>query len=258
MYVCMYVCMYDVFHDGVRAGCREISQGGPHWSFGPFNGADPIGSALNKIGCKHMSPLFPANSPYIVAVGGISWQDDDPSRPIAWSLHEGSTGGGFSDEWPMPAYQKRSVERYFAEVDGEPGVPPQAQYNRSNRAYPDLAAFMDGVPLFIGGRLNPSICGGTSASTPTVAGIFSLLNDHRLNSGLPSLGFVAPRLWTIAERYPGEALTDVAVASNTSTGCDTYYPAAKGWDPQTGWGYPNWPGLLKHLGSDNDLSALNK
>ena len=52
------------------------------------------------------------------------------------------------------------------------------------RAYPDLAAMMDGVPLCFNGRCNPSIVGGTSASTPTVAGIFSLVNDHRLNAGL--------------------------------------------------------------------------
>lgn len=78
--------------------------GGPHWSFGPFSNRDPIGRVLNKVrsigrtvfyptshyfqmrrllllptiamvfvqvGCSTMSPLFPANSPYILAVGGV-------------------------------------------------------------------------------------------------------------------------------------------------------------------------------------------
>jgi hypothetical protein len=66
--------------------------------------------------------------------------------------------------------------------------------------YPDVAAFMDGVPLCIDGRCSDSICGGTSASTPTVAGVISLVNDVRLNKGLPPLGFVVPRLWDVAER----------------------------------------------------------
>ena len=31
---------------------------------------------------------------------------------------------------------------------------------------------------------------GTSQSSPMVAGIFSLVTDHRLNAGLPPLGFL--------------------------------------------------------------------
>ena len=98
-----------------------------------------------------------------------------------------------------------------------------------------------------------SICGGTSASTPTMAGILSLVNDAQLNSGLKPLGFVVPRLWQLAARFPGEAFVDLQTAANTSCGCSSYFPATAGWDPQTGWGYPHWPGLLKHLGSDDTL-----
>jgi hypothetical protein len=42
---------------------------------------------------------------------------------------------------------------------------------------------------------------------------------------------------------------DLSVPANTSCGCGSFFPAAKGWDPQTGWGYPHWPGLLKYFGS---------
>jgi tripeptidyl-peptidase-1 len=224
--------------------------GGPHWSFGPFPASTEIGRALTAIGCHRMSPLFPASSPYILAVGGISWVNDNPADPVAWNQHEGSTGGGFSDVWAMPPFQKTTVAGYFSKVNGQPGVPPTHQYNGSNRAYPDVAAFMDGVPLCVDGRCTDSICGGTSASTPTVAGIISLLNDVRLNSGLPPLGFVVPRIWHVAQTFPGEAFVDVNSPANTSTGCETFFPTAQGWDPQTGWGYPHWPGLVKHLGSD--------
>ena len=52
-----------------------------------------------------------------------------------------------------------------------------------------------------------------------MAGILSLLNDVRLEKGLPSLGYVVPRLWQVAQEHPGEAFVDLATASNTSCGC---------------------------------------
>ena len=115
-----------------------------------------------------MSPLFPASSPYILAVGGVTWTDDDPSKPTAWTAHEGCTGGGFSDAWPAPPFMAETVSQYFAHAGA--ALPPPAQYSASGRAYPDLAAFMDGVPLCFDGTCHASICGGTSASTPTMGG----------------------------------------------------------------------------------------
>ena len=140
------------------------------------------GAALNVVGCQRMSPLFPANSPYILAVGGVTWANDDPSRPEAWACQpgaEGGSGGGFSDVFAAPAFQADVVDSYLSKTSGLPGSPPASSYNRSGRAYPDVATFMDGVPLCFGGKCRDSIVGGTSASTPTFAGILSLINDHR-------------------------------------------------------------------------------
>lgn len=39
--------------------------------------------------------------------------------------------------------------------------------------------------------------GGTSASAPEWAGVLSLINDIRLNVGLPPLGFVNVRLYQV-------------------------------------------------------------
>ena len=78
-------------------------------------------------------------------------------------------------------------------------------------------------------------------------GIFSLLNDYRLNAGLPPLGFVNSRLWKVGQESPGEAFVDV-VGGNTSRTCDNGFLATKGWDAVTGWGTPTWPGLVKHFG----------
>ncbi len=39
--------------------------------------------------------------------------------------------------------------------------------------------------------------GGTSAAAPEWAGVLSLINDLRLNAGLPPLGFVNVRLYQV-------------------------------------------------------------
>lgn len=82
---------------------------------------------------------------------------------------------------------------------------------------------------------------GTSASTPTVAGIISLINDARLNDNKSPLGFLNPFLYQNAA-----GMYDVTAGHNE--GClseDTGFYAATGWDPVTGFGSPNFPALVK-------------
>ncbi|KAI9431495.1 subtilisin-like protein [Lactarius indigo] len=67
---------------------------------------------------------------------------------------------------------------------------------------------------------------GTSCSTPTVAGIISLLNDYRLSQGKTALGFL--NYWLYGSGSAG--LTDITDGSNP--GCKTDgFSAIKGWDP---------------------------
>ncbi|KAL1500319.1 hypothetical protein AB1Y20_012985 [Prymnesium parvum] len=62
-------------------------------------------------------PDFPAASPYITAVGGTDFVTTGViGAEKAWS----QGGGGFSDAFPMPAYQKEAVEAYLA----SPDLPP--------------------------------------------------------------------------------------------------------------------------------------
>ncbi len=241
------VCMFeDVAQVGAinRAlqvlGARGVSvfassgDGGSHWSFQPFSWLSRIGRALNKVGCEFQFPIYPSPSPYVTSVGGTMWEGGDGSRPVAWS----GSGGGFSWQFGAPAHQQSVVSAYLERAGS--GLPPAASYNASGRAYPDIAAISED---------------GTSQSSPTFAGIFSLVVDARLNAGLGGLGHLGPRLWKIAAAYPGEAFEDVTVG-NTKTTCDNGFPAAKGWDPTTGWGRPVWKGLLTHFGSDATLRRL--
>jgi tripeptidyl-peptidase-1 len=231
-------------------GVRGISvfassgDGGSHFSFGPFSGG-ATADALNVISCNFQMPVYPTGSPYVVSVGGTAWSGGGGSstHPVGWS----GSGGGFSWEDAMPAHQTKLVSAYLTNQKGAQNFPTLASFNASGRAYPDISALADVViPLCVYGGCSST--GGTSASCPTVAGMFSLLNDRRAAAGLPALGFVAPRIWDVAASHPGEAFLDV-LEGNTKTSCNNGFPADSGWDPVTGFGQPLWPGMLKYFGA---------
>jgi len=240
--------------------------GGSHFAFGKFqNGA--LADVLNSISCQFNMPVFPTSSPWVVSIGGTQWQEDGPyspacssDKPCGWD----SGGGGFSWYYP-PATPSQSVvsKAYLKSAVGAPNLSPSSSYNASNRGYPDfsaLAAF--GIPVCDYGDCGDT--GGTSASTPTLAGMFTLINDARLNKGLAPLGFLLPRLYEAManQTVREECFYDIGHAPksidptwdcdtySTCEGCDKGFPAIPGWDAQTGFGQPHFPGLLKHLGSD--------
>ena len=112
------------------------------------------------------------------------------------------------------------------------------RYNNSQtvRGYPDLSANGQGIlVVFNGGWANVD---GTSASTPIVGGLISLINEQRKNAGKSTVGFINPVLYA----NPG-ALNDVVTGTNA--GCSTNgFSAVSGWDPVTGLGTPDYQRLL--------------
>jgi subtilase family serine protease len=89
-------------------------------------------------------------------------------------------------------YLKASfVQKYLS----TPGVfvPPSQFFNASKRAYPDISAVGARILVVTGGGFHYSE--GTSASTPTVAAMISLLNDARFQAGKSTLGFLNPMLY---------------------------------------------------------------
>merc|ERR1712023_91338 len=59
---------------------------------------------------KKFHPDFPAGSPYITSVGGTNFAGDSIGDESAWD----SSGGGFSDNFPIPDFQKEAVAAYKA------------------------------------------------------------------------------------------------------------------------------------------------
>ncbi|GMH53025.1 hypothetical protein TrRE_jg6329 [Triparma retinervis] len=206
--------------------------GGSHYSFQAFESDGGIGDVLNEASCANSIPVFPTASPYVLSIGGEMWKNGNSDHPETWSyLGSSGSGGGFSIQFDQPEHQKEVVAEYLK----KDGMPPDGSYNAESRAYPDMAAV--GVS-------------GTSQSCPISAGMFAMIIDQRLNAGLPGLGFVAPRLYEVATKFPGEAFQDI-VGGDSSTTCDTGFPATDGWDANTGFGRPIWDGWTKHFGEDN-------
>jgi tripeptidyl-peptidase-1 len=82
---------------------------------------------------------YPATSPYITAVGATQGPEVmSPEIMCSSSTGGGVTsGGGFSDYYPMPHYQKAAYQAYFANPAAK--LPPSNMYNGGGRGYPDVA-----------------------------------------------------------------------------------------------------------------------
>ncbi|KNF02662.1 hypothetical protein PSTG_04259 [Puccinia striiformis f. sp. tritici PST-78] len=178
-------------------------------------------------------PDFPASCPYVTAVGGT--ENFYPEVAVSKSGLAGfASGGGFSNYFESPEWQRKTVERYLQEFLGPNEF--KDLYNRTGRAYPDVAA--QGSRYAIAWRQTFLSVDGTSASAPTFASVIALLNDYSISLGGPPLGFLNP--WLYAFGFNG--LNDII--SGSADGCDTSgFGATGGWDPVTGLGTPDFKKL---------------
>ena len=221
--------------------------------YGNTNGISTLGLAVD----------FPASSPYVTGVGGsefneaggayfgttngafqgsalsyipeMVWNDDAAGGGLA------ATGGGASSFFVKPPYQVGT------------GVP-----NDFSRDVPDLAltasANHDGYLFCASGfctngfrnaSQNLDVVGGTSASTPSFAGIMALL-EQKIQA---RVGNANPVIYGLANStYYSTVFHDITVGTNASAcvantvGCPTGsigFAAGVGYDQATGWGSVN-------------------
>ena len=171
---------------------------------------------------------FPSASPHVLACGGTNLQLASSGTPTetVWATH-GATGGGVSDTFALPTWQKNA------------GVPVRAGTKHLGRGVPDVAGDADpesGYDVSVNGVAQ--VIGGTSAVAPLWAALIA-----RLAQGLGKpLGLLQPLLYAgDAPGTPTAGLRDITVGSNGA------YSAKAGWDPCTGLGVPEGSALLARL-----------
>eukprot|EP00467_Chlorarachnion_reptans_P001335 CAMPEP_0114510390 /NCGR_PEP_ID=MMETSP0109-20121206/13761_1 /TAXON_ID=29199 /ORGANISM="Chlorarachnion reptans, Strain CCCM449" /LENGTH=553 /DNA_ID=CAMNT_0001689693 /DNA_START=25 /DNA_END=1686 /DNA_ORIENTATION=+ len=169
-------------------------------------------------------PNWPAGSPYVTGVGGTTGV---PERAV------GLASGGFCNRWPRQKWQEDAVQAY---LNGAESIPDEKYYNKSGRGFPDIGA--QATDFLVVSNLIPTPgVAGTSCASPTASGVMALLNDVRLAAGKSSLGFLNYFIYQNMDSF-----NDITEGANS--GCEEGgFPAAKGWDPVTGVGTPNFAKL---------------
>jgi kumamolisin len=188
----------------------------------------------------HAHVDFPASSPYALAVGGTTIAAKGGAQPdIAWKEGDGlradnggSTGGGVSVKFPRPAWQ------------GDVKVKSVNPGAIVGRCVPDLAANADWYAspylLVVDGQPQPN--GGTSAASPLVASLLTLINADRAKRAAQPIGYLTPVLYQSSDgngtTIGAITCTDVLSGENTTDKIGGYM-AGPGYDAVSGWGTPN-------------------
>jgi len=215
------------------------------------------GVAVSASAGDGSSPLFPATSPNVTAVGGTSLYlasvKGTYSFETAWGglAGAGAGGGGLSAEFTAPAFQSAN------------GIA------QSKRAVPDVALVADAVTgvsiydtLDAGGGTPWTEEGGTSVACPIFAGIIALAQQNRVSASLPVLNSVqidqemyslynSPSYTTYFHDITQGSNKDVSSSGKTSV---TGYSATTGYDLATGLGSPIASTLVPALSTVNAAS----
>ncbi len=212
----------------LRAWAQQANAQGMTWlASSGDNGAATCdaGSSFGQA-AKGPTTSLPASIPEITAVGGTQFAPDSAGYwsstngpnggsalsyipEVSWNLgFNGTTGGGPSSLYTKPYWQKG------------PGVPDDGA-----RDTPDISLSAD-VNYYVVSSGSPLRVGGTSASSPSLAGVIAILNQYLVANGAlsqPGLGNINPTLYRLAQAAP-DAFHDITAGSN-SVPCAQNSPA---------------------------------
>src|SRR6266404_5693282 len=166
---------------------------------------------------------FPSTLANVTAVGGTTVFESVQGvyfKEAAWGgpIGETGSGGGASQFYPIPDYQKA-----VGEAAGH-----------SFRQVPDVAADADpnsGFAIIFMGQDGQA--GGTSAAAPFWAATIALIDQDLKRKGMRETGFANPAIYwmgTNASKLPANPFHDVKVGNNLG------FDSVPGWDFATGWG----------------------
>jgi Pro-kumamolisin, activation domain/Bacterial Ig-like domain (group 3) len=223
---------------------------------------------------------FPADIPEITAVGGTEFSE---SGSAGWSATNSATFGSATGYIPEKAWNDTALGGgIWASGGGASAVFPKPWWQAGPgvpadnvRDVPDIALTAsgdhDGYLVYFSGQLYP--VGGTSASSPSFAGIVALVNQYLMANGIQSksgLGNINPALYNLAQNTTG-VIHDITTGDNVvpcvskSPGCSSGsfgYKAGLGYDQVTGLGtvdaynlVTKWTSLPAAIGTTLTLTA---
>jgi kumamolisin len=175
----------------------------------------------------------PASQPYVVGVGGTTLTVDPGSgaysAELVWNdgVGNGAGGGGVSSVWPLPSWQT-NVSTVFS---------------KTNRNVPDVSLNADpntGYSIYYDGQW--TTYGGTSCAAPLWAAFTACINQERVASQKPVLGFANPLLYAI-----GLGSSYTVNFHDITSGNNLNYSAGIGYDNASGWGSFNGANLFSSL-----------
>eukprot|EP01039_Chlorochromonas_danica_P006647 gene6647-7347_t len=184
------------------------------------------------------SPMFPACSNYVTAVGGTQGPEEGTEEvtcqaSISKQVYI-TSGGGISTTRPLQSWQSSEVSAYFKTVS----TSPYSGYDISGRGYPDVSLLAHSYVIVVSGQYQ--VVDGTSASAPAFAGMVSLVNSARVSKGLSKLGWLNPYLYRNASAFVRDITSGdnkcTALSQPGMTCCNEGFYATAGWDPVTGLG----------------------
>jgi len=219
----------------------------------------------NNNDSQFMNPVFPGSSEWVLSVGAtylvadnveynyttpvchnISCANGTIEQGTMFNMTGWTSGSGFARWTKTPQWQKRLVNNY---INSTSVLPNRSHWNPNGRAYPDVAAIGHNCLTYDDGMWMGA--DGTSCSSPIMAGVVTVLNDHQVKNGKPLLGYVNPLFYRM---YQDDPLTfnDVVTGFSGATemgfcGDEFGFYATKGWDPVSGLGSPNVGRMMEWL-----------
>jgi len=175
--------------------------------------------------------LYPASSPNVVAVGGTQLTYNSSTYQRISESVSIYSGGGISKVFAVPSWQAGLKANLFFSSNGNSFVS-----TITGRGVPDISApFFNYIMWFGAAASNYSaanilVVGGTSASTPIMAGMFARYISATSRRPIPNA--IHPILYANTSAY-----SDITSGNNLSylTGG---FVANVGWDPVVGLGAP--------------------
>ena len=176
-------------------------------------------------------PVYPAASPFVIAVGGTTLRLDrkgNRTAETAW-INGGGGPSAFSFE---PAYQMDYPIPFTNNKKGTPDVAMVGDVLTGTSVYSSLG---------FGGQTGWFEAGGTSLSAPLWAGLIALANELRRGQNLTSTDLFNSPIYDAARRDYRDNFFDIRSGSAGA------FTATRGYDFTTGLGSPRADELVKAL-----------